>query len=446
MATVERPHKDALSRAIDIYRDVMRPFILRCLRRVRGSTVEEIIRRSLQPDQANTFDQNLRRGSDLASAIDVSNFHHLVERNWREAFSAEFRGDQAIRTDLRQISEARNEVSHPPEQDLDAEYTRACLYHIAHVLGRINAPDQKRAVEDIRAQLFGPPRVAAAALGSAIVGTGQQGSVREERVKCIAVDWSGAQNRAAQRKGIWIAEAMDGELLSLESSRTRDQVVGLLIEYIRSTEDLVIGLDFAFSFPEWYLQHRKLRSARELWELVEREGEEWLAGHTWPFWGRPGPYETRPKDLQDHFRQTEAAPIHRVGSNKPKSVFQVYGAGAVGTGSVRGLPFLVRLQDAGAAIWPLDAPAAHTIIEIFPRSLTRAGVTKRKENRIDYLTRKYPALELQSRPARKMVESADAFDAGVSALVMSAHAGDFARLERATEPPKSLEGEIWSPS
>ena len=36
MATIHRPNKDALTKAVDIYRDAMRAFIIRHLRRVQG--------------------------------------------------------------------------------------------------------------------------------------------------------------------------------------------------------------------------------------------------------------------------------------------------------------------------------------------------------------------------------------------------------------------------
>ena len=154
MVTTERPNKYALSRAIDIYQDTMRPFLIRCLKRVPGSTVEVAIKNSLPPNQADSFVRELERGKDLASAVDVNFFPPLVQRNWRDVFSSEFGEDRFIQNELWMITEARNHVAHPGAQDLDAEYTRARLYEIADALGRINAPEQKRAVQAIRSQLF----------------------------------------------------------------------------------------------------------------------------------------------------------------------------------------------------------------------------------------------------------------------------------------------------
>ena len=154
--TTTWPNKDALSRAIDIFRDAMRPFLIRCLKRAPNATVEATIRRSLSPHQANNFDQGLGRSKDLSGAIDVNFFPALVQNNWREVFSTEFRDDRTIQNELWMIADVRNQVSHPGAQDFDAEYTRTHLYLVADALGRINALDEKKAVEAVRSQLLGP--------------------------------------------------------------------------------------------------------------------------------------------------------------------------------------------------------------------------------------------------------------------------------------------------
>ena len=145
-----RPNRSVLSDAIDIFRDTMRPFVIRSLKQVPGCTVEEVIRRSVPSHQADEFDQNLRRHSDLASAIDVNFFPRLVQHNWRDAFSISFQGRETIKNELWMIAEARNEVSHPPVGDFGPDFTGAYLYHIAEVLGRINAPEQKEKVKEMR--------------------------------------------------------------------------------------------------------------------------------------------------------------------------------------------------------------------------------------------------------------------------------------------------------
>ena len=43
MNTIERPHRDVLNKALDIYRDAMRPFIIRSLKQIKGKHIEEAI-------------------------------------------------------------------------------------------------------------------------------------------------------------------------------------------------------------------------------------------------------------------------------------------------------------------------------------------------------------------------------------------------------------------
>lgn len=157
--TIDRPNKTALIKAIDIYRDAMRPFIVRNLRSTPGRRVEDVIRRSLNDSQAAQFQSNLARNpGDIEAAIDVGDFPSLIGRNWREVFRRQFsNGGQVVQNVSWLIKDARDKASHPGTQDIDAEFTRSHLYYVADVLSRINAPVQKRDVEEIRDELFAEP-------------------------------------------------------------------------------------------------------------------------------------------------------------------------------------------------------------------------------------------------------------------------------------------------
>ncbi len=161
MTVILRPNRDALDDALAIYRDAMRPFLVHHLRQIPGRRLEETIRISLQGNQAAQFDDNIRKGRSIEDSIDVSDFPALIRNNWRGVFSAVFPRDRVIQNRVSDIREIRNEISHPESTDLDAEKTRAHLYMIADVLGRINRPNAKVSVEEIRdRRLFGPPRTA----------------------------------------------------------------------------------------------------------------------------------------------------------------------------------------------------------------------------------------------------------------------------------------------
>jgi len=256
-------------------------------------------------------------------------------------------------------------------------------------------------------------------------------------MRVVAVDWSGAASSYGQRKHIWMAVVDEGVLISLENGMSRREVVDTLVSMASADKGLIVGLDFAFAFPAWFTRQRGLKEVGELWALVEGEGEDWLQLCPAPFWGRPG--VARP-DLIEHFRSTESA-CGPVGGTRPKSVFQIGGAGAVGTGSIRGMPFLSRLRQSGFSIWPFDGARASLAVEIYPRLLTGAVRKARAAERRSHL-RGWP---IPSSLRAFAEESEDAFDATVSALVMFRHIEELRALDRSRDPRTLLEGAMWAP-
>lgn len=263
---------------------------------------------------------------------------------------------------------------------------------------------------------------------------------RAEPRAFVAVDWSGAL--AGAKRKIWLAEAGERGLLRLECGRTREELVAHLAERARAEPSLVVGLDFAFSFPAWFLEERGLADARSFWELVAREGESWLAGSPHPFWGKPGRKRPQLEAPRCLWRACERARLPVAGI-VPKSVFQTGGAGAVGTGSLRGMPHLATLQDAGFAVWPFDRARLPLVVEIYPRWLTGDVKKSNACDRTLYLQSRHPHL---APPLRARAEaSEDAFDAAVSALAMRGAARELGRLPEAADPRERLEGRIWAP-
>lgn len=151
----ERPYRDALNRAVDIFRDAMRPFIVLHMMEVHGDRVEEAILESLQGRGPNDVKRSLEQGMNIEDSIDVGDFPHIVEENWPRVFRKAFKRERAVKSTLGQIADARNKAAHPGPEDLGLEYVKSRLHDIADVLGRIDAPVEKQAVEDIRDSL--PP-------------------------------------------------------------------------------------------------------------------------------------------------------------------------------------------------------------------------------------------------------------------------------------------------
>ncbi len=262
------------------------------------------------------------------------------------------------------------------------------------------------------------------------------GGAKPSRV--VAVDWSGEARGGA--KTTWLAEVCDGQVIRLENGRTRNQVADELIRIVHDHPDTVIGLDFAFSFPEWFVRHLDARDHSALWQLVAESGERWLAECEAPFWGRPG--IKNPKTGEE-FRSTEQG-VGRLVGGQSKSVFQIGGAGTVGTGSIRGMPVLLKLRDAGFAIWPFDKPILPVVVEIYPRLLT--GPVKKSDptERERYLHAHFPDLSPIFRI--QGINSEDAFDALVSALVMWRSINELPPNGQGSNAIATIEGEIWAPS
>lgn len=253
--------------------------------------------------------------------------------------------------------------------------------------------------------------------------------------RAIAVDWSG-DRRAPQRR-IWVAEARRGELLSLTGGLDREAAVAHVVA-LAAAGPVVAGFDFAFSWPAWRLRELGCGSAPGLWERAAADGEAWLAACAPPLWGRPGRRRPARGPERPELRATDL-----LGPGRPGSPFQIGGAGAVGTGSLRGMPLLPRLREAGFALWPWDDASAATALEIYPRALTGAVVKSSALARAAHL-----AAEPRVPAALATVAGAgeDAFDAAVSAVVMAEHLDALLGLRAAADEATRLEGAIWRPA
>ena len=235
-------------------------------------------------------------------------------------------------------------------------------------------------------------------------------------MRALALDWSGARSPAAQRRSIWAAEADDGRVRSVCGGLTRDAAVDLVLARIdRGLE--VVGLDFSFSFPAWFVRSVGADDGPGVWEVAERHGERWLAACEPPFWGRPG--HRRPwfgPGREERRRTEDDVPP---GVRRPKGTFQIGGAGAVGTASVRGMPALRRLRAAGVSVWPFDhaEDADPFVAEVYPRWCTGPVVKGRAAARARHLASRSPALPARVRDAA--TRSEDAFDAVCAALALS---------------------------
>jgi hypothetical protein len=263
--------------------------------------------------------------------------------------------------------------------------------------------------------------------------------------RVIAIDWSGRRDLNSQRSAIWLAEASPRGLVRLESGRTRDEIVEHLVAEAERDPDLVVGLDFAFSLPAWYLRRKRLDALG----LRRRLADEaltprmkglglalWVTDPDLPFWTQAGGSAFLPVDRQ--FRRTELE-LRTLGL-RPKSVFQLVGAGQVGRGSLFGMQALGRLTGSGFHVWPFDHARRPHLVEIYPRALARNVTRSRPTEMREHLEEAGARADFVDRAA----SNEHAFDAAVSALVMAARLDELRELPPATG--YELEGKIWLPT
>lgn len=240
-------------------------------------------------------------------------------------------------------------------------------------------------------------------------------------MRVAAVDWSGRARHAA--RFIWTA-VVEESGLRLEGERDRSAAGDVVVELALSDPALVVGLDFGFSLPLWFLEREGLLDGLS---VSEELAERWLRECPPPFWGRRG--KQRGPEAQRRKTELEVAPT-------AKSVFQIGGAGSVGTASLRGFPLLRRLRAEGFSIWPFDPPRLPLAVEIYPRLFTGRVVKSSRPAREAHLrTHGWPA---------EAAVSEDAFDAAVSALALAGAQEELVSLRTEPDPFYRREGRIWA--
>ena len=235
---------------------------------------------------------------------------------------------------------------------------------------------------------------------------------------------------------------------------------------------MVVGFDFTFGFPAWFMRELGIGSAPEFWQVVaDGQGEKWLHKdcEDGRFWGRVGSKRHGKKPIEfcgEHAHRmlrraetvlkvraemTDPLQIAKIAGIAPKSVFQIGGAGAVGTASLRGMPGLLTLRSAGFRIWPFDAPSLKKpmVVEIYTRLMTGAVNKSSEPARTAYLAKKRRESAVYAGLSRLVMAKAraseDAFDALVTAMVMVEHRREFAKLRRTEDEVFRMEGQTWVP-
>ena len=155
----------------------------------------------------------------------------------------------------------------------------------------------------------------------------------------------------------------------------------------------------------------------------------------------------------------DAARAAKMRGITPKSPFQIGGSGSVGTGSLRAMPFLLHLREAGFRVWPFESASFDPkskaarprplLLEMYTRLMTGPVAKSNPAARKAYLTTRRKsdpnAAHLPRAVLQRALASEDAFDALISTLEMVAHRDEIATLHATRDSVLKLEGITWRP-
>jgi hypothetical protein len=220
------------------------------------------------------------------------------------------------------------------------------------------------------------------------------------RVDRVAIlDWSAAKGAKRGKDSIWLGVA-DRSGTTAVNIPTRalasDALHGLIHDTLGQGLRLLIGVDFAFGFPDGFAGALTgTASALSVWDwLSERitDTPDNISNYRQvaasmnarfngggPFWGNgtrldvaglPRLKPPLPPGLGAH-RHCDI--MARESGAWPKSVWQLAGAGAVGAQGLTGLPVLNALRRTfgpAVCVWPFDATKAPVLLaEVYPSML-----------------------------------------------------------------------------
>lgn len=209
----------------------------------------------------------------------------------------------------------------------------------------------------------------------------------------IIVDWSAASKPAQGANSVWIgALARDARLkFNFQAAnpstrlKARELIAGLAERFTSRGDKVLIGFDFSLGYPEGTAKSAGLPADKPAWqamhdylsskvkETADNTNRRFAlaAGLNYamtkgplPFWGAPARDRiTTLTATKGDFTKSPVAEYRRaeqwVRENyraKPKSSWQLYGAGSVGSQSLLGIPTVQALRQslANSRIWPFE--------------------------------------------------------------------------------------------
>jgi molybdopterin molybdotransferase len=269
----------------------------------------------------------------------------------------------------------------------------------------------------------------------------------------IVLDWSAAGKPTTGKDSIWIGHAT-ATGVTAENIATRRQaetrLAALVDAALAANQRLLLAADFAFGAPAGFTQTLTGQPhALALWDWLAARITDTDSNSTnyreivtemnarfsgdGPFWGNgqkhetPGLPRTKPAHPPELAEHRTAEQLGHEGGLRPKSLWQLAGAGAVGAQSLTGIPMLHRLRarHAGkAAVWPLE-PSEGTPIVIAEAYLSLL------------------APEVRAAIAQGMVQDEAQVRLHAQAFLNLSRNGSLAALMAPDQPNHTLQTEGW---
>jgi hypothetical protein len=223
--------------------------------------------------------------------------------------------------------------------------------------------------------------------------------LRFDRV--IIVDWSGRSTLSPAKESkdaIWIG-ICDANGETQDYLRSRSAAEALILRQLADGGRQLVGFDFPMGYPSGLAAlltgradarglHHWIADAitdgpdnrNNRFDVASRINRQ--LGGKGPFWGRP---MARPDAHLPALKTVDYPGLglpekRRVEQENPpaKPVWQLLGAGSVGSQALLGIPVVHRLAAAtGAAVWPFEAPRTLTLAEVYPSLLAKAVTAER---------------------------------------------------------------------
>lgn len=202
--------------------------------------------------------------------------------------------------------------------------------------------------------------------------------------RIVIVDWSASATPKSGADSIWVC-TLDTPTGAFDvvNVRTRSEAFDIILEAVDAPGRVLLGADFPFGYPAGFARRIGLRGETWLavWEYLGHRLHDDASNHNnrWDvaaelnqmlgvnhFWGAPPRAAgdrlttTRPTWGDRHlptYRATEQ--LLRDRGKRPFSVWQLLGAGSVGSQAITGIPVLQRLRlhprlAGRVRVWPFE--------------------------------------------------------------------------------------------